>query len=241
LSDEDSFVADQLSGLPSYPAYYRYMAPMNLAGGGTIPERAPQIDAARLLEMRDSVTVVDTRSRHAFASAHVPGSLWVGTGDSFSAWVGWLTDIDESLVLIVDDKTDPADLQTELARVGYDGVVGWMRGVQGWIDAGGEVQTLTMRPLVEWVHETPTQILDVRDGWERDEAPLPGAIGVHLPDIDADSVAEIDPSMPVGVVCASGYRATIAGSLLERLGISAVVLSDKGVAELRAPAIAGTS
>jgi rhodanese-related sulfurtransferase len=239
LRDEDSFVADQLSGLPSYPAYYRYMGPLNLTGGESVPAPAPEIDGARLLGIRDSVTVIDTRDRSAFASGHVPGSIWIGKGDSFSAWVGWLTDIDDPLVLIVDDETDPTELQTELVRVGYDEVVGWMRGVEPWIGSGGDVTTLTMRPLAEWVEDAPTQVLDVRDGPERDQMPLAGAVGIHLPDIDPSSIGALDPSQPVGVVCASGYRATIAGSLLERLGMTAVVLSDKGVAELRAPAVTG--
>ncbi len=240
LGDEDEFVADQLSGLPSYPAYYRHMAPINLTGAGPVPAPVPSIDARGLARMRDSVTVVDTRDRHVFAAGHIPGSVWVGTGDSFSSWVGWLTDIDESLVLIVDKDSDAHDLQVELARVGYDRVVGWMKGIDGWIDTGGEPATLEMRPLVEWVEDAPTQILDVRDHWEREALPMPEAIGIHLPDIDAVSATRLDGSRPVGVVCASGYRATIAGSLLESLGLSAVVLSDKGVAELRAPAVTGT-
>ncbi len=239
LPDEESFVADQLNGLPSYPAYYRYMGPLNLAGGGSVPDPAPEIDGERLLGIRDSVTVVDTRDRAAFASGHIPGSLWVGKGDSFSAWVGWLTDIDDPLVLIVDEETDPVDLQTELVRVGYDEVVGWMRGIETWLGSGGDVKTLTMRPLDEWLEDTPSQVLDVRDGWERDQMPLDGAVGIHLPDVDASSIADLDRSRPVGVVCASGYRATIAGSLLEQLGVTAVVLSDKGVAELRAPVVTG--
>ena len=239
LPDEESFVADQLSGLPSYPAYYRYMGPMNLAGGESVPEPAPEIDGGRLGQIRDAVTVIDTRDREAFASGHVPGSLWIGKGDSFSAWVGWLTDIDDPLVLIVDEETDPVDLQTELARVGYDEVIGWMRGVDTWVASGGETTRLALRPLAEWIENPPGQVLDVRDGWEREQTPLMGAVEIHLPDIGAGSIGELDPSQPVGVVCASGYRATIAGSLLERLGLDAVVLSDKGVAELRAPAVTG--
>ena len=141
--------------------------------------------------------------------------------------------------MIVDDDTDPADLRTELVRVGYDEVLGWMRGVETWIAAGGEVTSLAMRPLAEWLEDTPAQVLDVRDGWERDQMPLAGAVGMHLPDIDAQALGELDRSEPVGVVCASGYRATIAGSLLEQHGMTAVVLSDKGVAELRAPAVTG--
>jgi glyoxylase-like metal-dependent hydrolase (beta-lactamase superfamily II)/rhodanese-related sulfurtransferase len=234
----DAFVADQLSGLPSYPAYYRYMAPINLVGAAAVPGEAPEIDADRLSATLDSVTIVDARGREAFAAGHIPGSLWVGTGDSFSSWVGWLTDIDDPLVLIVDDAAEVRSLQIELARVGYDRVVGWMRGLEGWRMGGGDLSSLKIVTLDEWAANPPAQILDVRDYWERDEMPVANAVGVHLPDIDEDTISEFDRAQPVGVVCASGYRATIAGSILERLGITAAVLTDKGAAELSKLAVA---
>ncbi len=239
LPTEEAFIADQLSGLPSYPAYYRYMAPINLAGATAMPVEAPEVGADRLTAMLDTVTIVDTRSREAFAAGHIPGSLWVGTGDSFSSWVGWLTDIDDPLVLVVDQPADVRALQIELARVGYDRVVGWMSGLESWVGGGGDVSSMRTVTLDEWAANPPEQILDVRDYWERDEIPVADALGVHLPDIDEASVSAFDRTEPVGVVCASGYRATIAASVLERLGITTAVLTDKGAAELSKLAAAG--
>jgi hydroxyacylglutathione hydrolase len=190
--------------------------------------------------MRESATIVDARDRKAFAKAHIPGSIWIGTGDSFSSWVGWLTDIDDPLVLIVDDSTDAGALQVELARVGYDRVVGWMRDIDGWSASGRELSSMTTLSVEEWAEGPPAQILDVRDYWERDQPTVADAVGVHLPDIDAGTLARFDLDRPVGVVCASGYRATIAGSLLERLGVTAVVLMEKGASELATSAAAGS-
>ncbi len=239
IPTEEAFVADQLSGLPSYPAYYRYMAPINLAGAPAFPAVAPEIDTHQLSTMLDAVTVVDARSREAFAAGHIPGSLWVGTGDSFSSWVGWLTDIDDPLVLIVDQDADVRPLQIELARIGYDRVVGWMSGLEAWSAVGGDVSSMKTVTLAEWASNPPEQILDVRDYWEHDELPLANAIEVHLPDIDETAASSLDRTRSVGVVCASGYRATIAASILERHGLTAAVLTDKGAAELSKLAGAG--
>ncbi|HZD24039.1 MAG TPA: MBL fold metallo-hydrolase, partial [Acidimicrobiia bacterium] len=42
--NEDTFVKDQLSGLPAFPAYYRHMGPINLTGLGKPAFEVPVID-----------------------------------------------------------------------------------------------------------------------------------------------------------------------------------------------------
>ena len=167
FADEEAFVSDQLSSLPSYPAYYRYMAPINLTGAEAVPTPAPELDADDLAQRHGAVTVVDSRNRESFASGHIPGSLWVGAGDSFSSWVGWLTDIDQPLVLVVGPDQNARELGIELARVGYDNVVGWLNGVEGWSQTGRPLSSLELRTFDEWVADPPARIIDVRDYWER--------------------------------------------------------------------------
>ena len=44
FASEDEFVADQLTGLPAYPAYYRYMGPMNRIGWIGAHGQRPRMD-----------------------------------------------------------------------------------------------------------------------------------------------------------------------------------------------------
>ena len=232
IEDVDGFVRDQLSGLPSYPAYYRYMAPINIDGGRPMPAAAHRLEPHEVRAAMETATVVDTRDRVAFAAGHIPDSMWVGAGDSFASWVGWLTEIDDQIVLVVESDAAARDLQLDLARIGFDNVVGWLVGTESWMESGGATETLDLVTVEQWRANSPGQVLDVRDEWERDARELPGALAVFLPEIDRSTTAPIERDQPIGVVCQSGYRATIAASLLARIGFDPIVLADAGVPDL---------
>jgi rhodanese-related sulfurtransferase len=85
------------------------------------------------------------------------------------------------------------------------------------------VERLDLEQLPERISSDPSlQILDVREQAERDEGYIPGSLftswhNIHsLPD-------DVDPGRPVATVCASGQRAGVAASLLQRHGAKHVV------------------
>ena len=73
------------------------------------------------------------------------------------------------------------------------------------------------------------QLLDVRERAEWDEGHIPGS--AFEPWHDIDSVPEgLDPARPIAVLCASGERAAVASSLVQRFGAERVVhVTDGGV------------
>ncbi|WP_276943921.1 rhodanese-like domain-containing protein, partial [Ferrimicrobium acidiphilum] len=72
---------------------------------------------------------------------------------------------------------------------------------------------------------TPHQLLDVRNPSEHRQNRLPGAIQIPIYEV-ANRIDELDPSMPVVVHCAAGFRASAAGSLLTQRGFNVVVIND---------------
>ena len=73
------------------------------------------------------------------------------------------------------------------------------------------------------------QILDVRERSEWDEGHIPGS--AFMPWHDIDAVPDgLDPERPIAVVCASGERAAVAASLVQRTGAEHVIhVIDGGV------------
>jgi rhodanese-related sulfurtransferase len=178
-----------------------------------------------------SVAVVDGRTRLAFASGHIAGSIGIEIGDRFAPWVGWLVPFGTPLVLVLDPGQEVTAAAIDLARIGY-GVVGVLRAVEGWGDRGLTMQsheTATTDRLVEALHEG-NQVIDVRDPAEWDAEHLPGSIHRYVPDL-IDHMPDLDRSRPVWVVCATGFRASIAASLLERDGLEPIVVTGGGVSE----------
>lgn len=77
------------------------------------------------------------------------------------------------------------------------------------------------------------QVLDVRSPAEWQTGSVPGAVWRYVPDLLESAPATLTPAEPVWVLCASGFRASIAAGLLQRVGYQPVVLADGGVDDVR--------
>jgi glyoxylase-like metal-dependent hydrolase (beta-lactamase superfamily II)/rhodanese-related sulfurtransferase len=221
--DEEDFVKGQLANLVPYPSYYRHMGPINLHGLAEPDLAVPLIEL-----IPDGVTVVDARPRDRFASGHLPGALGIELRDSFGTWVGWLTEHNTSLVLILDDDQDSDEAIRQLIRIGYDDIRGIVRNPEAGLLSYRTVST------EEFAHAVATgaQLLDVRAPNEWENGIVDGSILSYVPDLAESTPSGLDPDQPVWVVCGSGYRANIAAGILQDRGYQPVVLSDGGATEV---------
>lgn len=233
-ADEASFSRRQTTGLPAYPAYYRWMAPINRAGAPVIedaPLRAMSPDdVAKALA--DGASLVDARDGVAFAARHVPRSLNIPLEPSFAAYVGWLVPFGTPLVLLVDD-TDLSEALSQLRRIGWDDVQGQLRGgIDAWADEGHDTASyasLDVERLVEEMGDGVVgEILDVRQRSEWDAGHLDPSHHLFVGDL-SDHLAGFDRSVQQTIVCASGYRASMAASLLDRAAVPVRLVAGSGV------------
>jgi hydroxyacylglutathione hydrolase len=221
--DEEGFVKGQLANLVPYPSYYRHMGPINLHG---LTE--PNLNVPLLESIPDGVTVVDARPRDRFAAGHRPGALGIELRDSFGTWVGWLTEHNTPLVLILDDDQDSDEAVRQLIRIGYDDV----RGIARNPEAGLVSYRTVTREEYAAAAEAGAQLLDVRAPDEWETGIVEGSVLSYVPDLAASTPSGLDPAEPVWVVCGSGYRASIAAGILQDRGYEPVVLSDGGATDL---------
>jgi glyoxylase-like metal-dependent hydrolase (beta-lactamase superfamily II)/rhodanese-related sulfurtransferase len=238
--DEDSFVRQQLSGLRAYPAYYAHMAPINRAGPavlGRLPRvgtLAPELVARR---MEAGTWVIDARERGAFAAAHLPGALNVELDSSFGTYVGWVTPFNSPLILVLPEPTGEALVEavTQLVRIGYERVEGVLDGgLQAWQSGGRPTRSYPTAGVDDLCHAylegRPIQVLDVRQSVEWETGRVPGSRHIHLGELPA-RLAEIPRQAEVWTACASGHRAAIAASLLDRAGVPVRLVARGGVPE----------
>lgn len=221
--DEEDFVKGQLANLVPYPAYYRHMGPINLHG---LAE--PDMDVPLLQSIPEGVTVVDARPRDRFAAGHLPGALGIELRDSFGTWVGWLTEHNTPLVLILDDDQDSEEAVRQLIRIGHDDIRGISRNPE---DGLVSYRTVSREEYAE-AAQAGAQLLDVRAPNEWETGIIDGSVLSYLPDLAVSTPSGLDPDQPVWVVCGSGYRASIAAGILQDRGFDPVVLSDGGATDL---------
>ena len=228
-SDEDAFVKELIAGLGAYPRYYAHMGPANRSGPGQ-PDLSPPASASPG-ELRRRIDagewVVDLRNRTAFAREHVSGTGSIELGDPFAPYLGWTIPWGAPLTLVGDSSDQVAAAQLQLSRIGIDTIERAAAGQPADLAADGRLSSYRVTDFAglaaAW-DRRDIVVLDVRrpDEWQAGRLNR----AVHIPFWElAQRTAEV-PAGEVWVHCASGFRAAIGASVLDRAGRDVVHVDD---------------
>lgn len=221
---EAEFVQKILASVPHMPAYYPRMKQLNSDGAPAL-QPIPGATALSLSEVESlaaqpGVVLLDLRRPEAFGGAHIAGSINIGAGQNLSLWAGWLLASDRDIVLIT-DRGDDEEARRSLVRVGLDRITGYLRGgISAWLAAGLPFARLTQLSVDEVNDRRASAlILDVRSDAEWRSGAIAGAQHLMLGDLP-QHIDSLPSDRDIIVVCGSGFRSSIAASLLARAGLS---------------------
>ncbi|HKN34429.1 MAG TPA: rhodanese-like domain-containing protein [Terriglobales bacterium] len=229
IRSRSEFVHQLTSNLPARPDYFQQDAEINREGAASLDElpELPLIPAAKLSAMMDDGTpALDVRPPEEFAAGHVPGSINIGLSGQFASWAGALLGLESRPVLIADSQARIDEARMRLARVGIEELSGYLEsGVSGWTQAGfslAHLPQITAQDLNQRRRDPGLHVLDVRRAGEWEAGHVAEA---HLWPLDRfkEALPLVDKTMPMAVHCKSGYRSTIACSLLMRAGYRNVI------------------
>lgn len=227
LNDVASFKEYALSTAPPVPKYYQRMKKLNAKGpdilGGLprVPGLPPKAFKKALADKAG--VLVDTRPMLGFGGGHIAGAFNIGATPILSIWAGWLLDPEEPLLLVLESDADLEKVVTLFLRAGYAKFGGYLvGGMEAWVNSGHEL-TAVKQKTVHQVHEAgdALQIVDVRAPSEWESGHVPGARHIFLPDL-REHLGNLDHQRPIVAYCDSGYRASIATSILKQEGFADV-------------------
>ena len=127
---------------------------------------------------------------------------------------------DAPIILVAEEEERVREATTRLARVGVENVAGYLAGgVLAWNSAGlplATVEQISVEELAARIKEDRTlQVLDVRRPPEWNGGHIREAIHIPLNRL-SQNLDRLERQRPVAVICAGGYRSSIATSILER-------------------------
>lgn len=235
IPDEETFVACLLAGLSAYPRYYAHMASINRRGPGPFPSHEVAVADAETLrrQIRDGLWVVDLAERRRFAAGHLEGTISMPMDDKVATYVGWLVPWGAPVTVIGDSPEEIAEVQRALARIGVDHLSGAAVGPRAALAArrplghyrAADFADLRAATRSATIAGTPPPVvLDVRRDDERAVGSIAGSLHVPLQDLQ-EREAELPPAT-LWVHCATGYRASIAASILDKAGHRVVLVDD---------------
>jgi hydroxyacylglutathione hydrolase len=225
----DAFIKMMTTDLPEAPSYFSRDAQINLQGPVLIDELPEPIafhpEAVQKMQ-RGGHLVLDTRPASQYGTGHILGSLNIGLGGQFASWAGSLIKPDVPLLIVAEDGGSVREARTRLARVGLEKVTGFLNdGVLAWHQARlplATIEQISVQELQLRIEEGSVEtIIDVRRPPEWNAGHIENAAHMPLNHL-AESALSLNRDSKVAVVCAGGYRSSIASSLLEQLGFRSI-------------------
>jgi len=236
--DKESFIALVAADQPEAPAYFPYDAMLNRRERLTLDSSLREVLRPLPLEeclrlVNAGACLLDTREPGAWAAEHLAGSVNIGLSGKFATWAGTLLDPETRLVIIAEPGRE-TEAATRLGRIGFDRVAGYLEG--GIEQARSRPELLARSPRLEpasladlLASPEPPVLLDVRGAGEHAAGRIGGSMNLPLNRLPA-SIADLPRGRRVVVHCETGFRSSIAASLLARHGFADVADLEGGIA-----------
>jgi len=225
--DKESFIREVLDGLTAPPKYFGMNVAMNKGGYDsldTVMNRGlnpVSVEDFESFAEETGALILDTRSPADFHKGFIPNAINIGLKGDFAPWVGSLiVDVKHPLLLVADEGTEE-EVITRLSRVGFDHVLGYLKGgFEAWKSSTKEIDEIKRISPAEFaeVFNENSKVIDVRKIGEYSAEHIDNAYSRPL-DTISDWVSTIDDSEHFFLHCAGGYRSMIAASILNSHGI----------------------
>lgn len=227
--NKESFIAAVTDGLLPPPAYFPMNVAMNKKGYNSIDDvmskgmQALGVEEFETAAESTGAIVLDTRNAGDFANGFIPRSINIGLNGQFAPWVGsMVVDVKQPILLVTEEGKEEETL-VRLSRVGFDAVIGHLKGgIDAWKSSGKEVDTVNRISADTFKSELTvgeTYVLDVRKESEYRAEHVEEAYNKPLDFINEWFSEMTSMDQEFYVHCAGGYRSMIAASILKAKGI----------------------
>ncbi len=225
--NKEAFIEAVTDGLLPPPAYFGANVAMNKKGyenvDKVINQGLTELSPKEFETAAESTgaLILDTRDNGDFARGFVPNAINIGINGDFAPWVGaMIGDVKHPILLIVEEGMEEETV-TRLTRVGFDNVLGYLKGgVKAWEADGREldqVDRITADQFKSRLKVGESVVYDVRKESEWQAEHVEESYSRPLAEIN-DWVKDVNPKDHFFIHCAGGYRSMIAASILQSRG-----------------------
>lgn len=225
--NKEAFIKAVTEGLTPPPAYFGANVAMNKKGyenvENVINKGMTALTPAEFETAAEATgaLILDTRSSADFYKGFVPQSVNIGLNGDFAPWVGALIADVKQPILLITEVGQEEESVIRLSRVGFDNVIGHLKGgFEAWKASGQEVDTVNRISAEQFAKEFKkgeSVVVDVRKESEYEAEHVEDAYSKPLAYIN-NWIRDINPQEHFFVHCAGGYRSMIAASILQARG-----------------------
>jgi len=217
MSKED-FIKVVASDQPEVPMYFPKSASQNLKGSSSLEDLPKPVEFSTEQIQNFGGVTLDIRANTDYGAGHVPNSINIGLGGQFASWTGTLVTVGTPVAIVANTKEQVEEAFTRLARVGIESIKGYIL-IKDYTGETKQIEQVSVNEVGELIKtEKYLQFIDVRRPAEHAGGHAERTWNIPLNALSRE-LDRLDPNAPVYVICQSGYRSSIAASILENAGV----------------------
>jgi hydroxyacylglutathione hydrolase len=215
--DLSAWIENLTRDMPAAPIAYSKIKEINTGDPKLMSELFKTDKRITPLEFSKKL-FIDVRSPEAFAAKHLRNSINIPIKGAFSSWLEMVLLPEHAFSLIISSEESLEPIKKMLAVAGLEKLEGYIL----WEDLiSGASSLISSFPLISPGHFQKRMVLDVRTPTEWRSGHIEGARHIELASLQR-SLSELPKDTPIAAICGSGYRASIAASILKRAGFNDV-------------------
>ena len=222
---QSEFINEVTFGLEKPPEYFPMNVEMNQYGykdlNDVIKNSMKLLNPKEFdqIAKKENTIILDVRHQNDFVKGHIPGSIFIGLNGSFAPWVGSLIKNVNTQILIVSPKNKEQETILRLSRVGFDNVVGFLKGgFKSWNKKINYIESLDVEDIIK--EKNKNLFIDVRTKNEFDNDHIDEFVNSPLTELETNINKFKNSRETIYINCAGGYRSVIAISILKKYGIN---------------------
>lgn len=228
--DKNKFIDLLTTAMPEAPDHFSRCSNINRKGPALLRD-LPSLGALAPLSFAKrakgkSTLVLDIRNYEAFGGQHVADSYHIDFAGNFATFAGWVLPPTMDILLVTERPEQAQEAVIHLRRVGLDRTIGYLDGgMYEWAKAGLAINHICQISAEQLQKRMtagrPLTLLDVRAKGEFQTGHIDGAVNIPAPDL-RKRYRELNPKVPIGVICNTGHRSSLGASLLKQRGFEDV-------------------
>lgn len=228
---KDHFVDMLTANQPKAPKYWKFERAINLNSHKTLDEVVANgtkpLTVEYTLSMKDKgAQILDVRETDDYAAKHVVDTVNIALSGHYAFWAGNFLD-NKTPIIVIADPGKEKDAVLRLGRIGFDNVVGFVDGGISAFESKPDLLKASSRETANSLADKIAKekqaplIVDIRNDKERSESYIDGSLSVPLMTL-LDETDKLPKDRDIVVQCATGFRSSIAASLLRQHGFTRV-------------------
>ncbi|HPA36627.1 MAG TPA: MBL fold metallo-hydrolase [Chitinophagales bacterium] len=225
--NKEAFIKAVTDGLLPPPAYFPMNVAMNKKGYDSFETilnngmKGLTPDELETVAEATGALILDSRDHNEFYKGFIPQSVNISLNGDFAPWVGALiADVKQPLILVTDEGKEEETV-TRLSRVGFDNILGHLKGgFAAWLASGKQadvIDRITAEQFAGLFKKGESKVLDVRKESEYAAEHVEDAYNRPLQYIN-DWIKDVNPQEHFFMHCGGGYRSMSAASILQARG-----------------------